>query len=65
MESPTSCRSPPITSTIRASGIEVVIEPDAGNGLRVRSVAQCQHVRSVAVTRVRGRVGNLRAVVLL
>ncbi len=49
----------PLTQTVRDSGAEVVIEPDEHNGLRVWSAAQCQHVRSVAVGRVRSHIGNI------
>lgn len=49
----------PLTSTLRASGTEVVIEPDAGNGLSGPSAAQCQHLRSVATSRVAARRGNI------
>lgn len=54
----------PLTRTIRRSGTEVVIEPDEGNGLGDPSAAQCQHVRSVATTRIHGRTGNVGPVVL-
>ena len=54
----------PLTRSIRSSGSEVVIEPDEANGLDVRSSAQCQHVRSVATTRVHDRTGNVGPVVL-
>jgi len=50
----------PLTTTIRASGTEVHVEPDAANGLDLPCAAQCQHVRAVSVTRlgeVRGNVG--------
>ena len=52
----------PLTSTVRPFESEVVLEPDAGNGLSARSSAQCQHLRSVSVGRiieVRGNVGPL------
>jgi mRNA interferase MazF len=49
----------PLTRTIRASGAEVVIEPDRRNGLHAPSAAQCQHVRSVSVARVQGQLGNI------
>lgn len=49
----------PLTSTIRDSGSEIVVEPDVHNGLTVSSAAQCQHIRSVAVSRVSARVGNV------
>ncbi|MGL5849587.1 MAG: type II toxin-antitoxin system PemK/MazF family toxin [Phycicoccus sp.] len=54
----------PLTRTIRHSGAEVVIDPDDDNLLDTRSSAQCQHVRSVATTRIHGRQGNVGAVVL-
>lgn len=54
----------PLTRTIRPSGAEVVIEPDPHNGISVQSAAQCQHVRSVAVDRVRAHRGNVGPVVL-
>lgn len=49
----------PLTRSLRQSGAEVSIDPDEGNGLETRSSAQCQHVRSVATTRVQGRRGNI------
>lgn len=49
----------PLTRTIRESAVEVVIRPDAGNQLDETSNAQCQHVRSVATSRILGRVGNV------
>lgn len=54
----------PLTRAVRDSGSEVVIEADAKNGLGDRSSAQCQHVRSVATTRVRAQAGNVGPVVL-
>jgi len=54
----------PLTRTIRDSGAEVSIAPDQANGLMAPSAAQCQHVRSVAVERVRTVVGNVGPVVL-
>lgn len=54
----------PLTSRMRQSAAEVVIEPDDGNGLAVSSSAQCQHVRSVATTRIRQRTGNVGPVAL-
>lgn len=55
----------PLTRTMRDSGAEVVIDPDDHNGLGSRSAAQCQHVRSVAVSRVSSRLGNVGPVMLL
>ena len=54
----------PLTRTIRSSSTEVLIDPDHGNRLSARSSAQCQHVRSVAITRIRHRTGNVGPVVL-
>lgn len=54
----------PLTRAVRDSGSEVVIEADAANGLGDRSSAQCQHVRSVATTRVHALTGNVGPVVL-
>lgn len=54
----------PLTRTIRESGSEVLITPDEHNGLDAVSSAQCQHIRSVATTRVSGRIGNVGQVVL-
>lgn len=49
----------PLTRTVRQSSVEVLIDPDEGNGLEARSSAQCQHVRSVATTRIHRRRGNI------
>lgn len=49
----------PLTRTVRHSGAEVIIEPDDLNRLEARSSAQCQHVRSVATTRIHERTGNI------
>lgn len=54
----------PLTRTIRSSGTEVLLDPDVENGLTAVSAAQCQHVRSVAVDRVRGVLGNVGPVAL-
>lgn len=54
----------PLTRTIRDSGSETVIEPDERNGLDAVSAAQCQHIRSVATTRVSARIGNVGPAVL-
>ncbi len=54
----------PLTRSIRRSGAEVTIDPDPFNGLAAVSAAQCQHVRSVATTRIHGRSGNVGPVVL-
>ena len=54
----------PLTRAIRTSTTEVLIDPDEDNGLAARSSAQCQHVRSVATTRIHERTGNVGPVVL-
>ncbi len=54
----------PLTPTIRTSSTEVLIDPDEDNRLVTRSSAQCQHVRSVATTRIQERTGNVGPVVL-
>lgn len=54
----------PLTRTIRPSGTEVAIDPDADNGLGAPSSAQCQHVRSVATSRIHERTGNVGPVIL-
>ena len=50
------------TSTIRAFGSDVVLDPDTINGLGVTSAAACQHLRGVSsrrILRVRGNVGSV------
>lgn len=54
----------PLTRTIRTSTTEILIETDQENRLVAPSSAQCQHVRSVATTRVQERTGNVGPVVL-
>ena len=54
----------PLTRAIRQSSTEVIIGPAEGNGLNASSSAQCQHVRSVATTRIRERTGNVGPVIL-
>jgi mRNA interferase MazF len=54
----------PLTRAIRTSTTEVLIDPDEDNGLSARSSAQCQHMRSVATTRIHERTGNVGPVVL-
>lgn len=49
----------PLTRTVRNSKSEIVIDPDAYNGLSAVSAAQCQHIRAVASTRVVERLGNV------
>lgn len=54
----------PLSSTIRRFESEVVLEPNPGNGLRVTSAAQCQHLRSVAPSRIAASLGNVGPLVL-
>lgn len=54
----------PLTRAIRTSSTEVAIEPDIDNGLVARSSAQCQHVRSVATSRIHERTGHVGPVIL-
>ncbi|MEU3847050.1 type II toxin-antitoxin system PemK/MazF family toxin [Micrococcus terreus] len=54
----------PLTRTVRASGTEVILEPDPENRLVERSAAQCQHVRSVATRRILTCDGNSGPVAL-
>ncbi len=51
----------PLTRTLRGFHAEVVIEPDADNGLSAPSAAQCQHLRAVSPRRMRGTRGNVGA----
>lgn len=61
---PNVIQAVPLTRTIRTSTTEVIIEPDEVNRLTARSSAQCQHVRSVATTRIHERTGNVGPVIL-
>jgi mRNA interferase MazF len=54
----------PLTRTIRTSSTEILIDPDEDNRLVARSSAQCQHVRSVATTRIQEGTGKVGPVVL-
>ena len=54
----------PLTRTVRDSGSEVVLEPDEHNGLGAVSAAQCQHIRSVATSRVSATIGNVGPIAL-
>ncbi len=59
---PSVIQAVPTTSQVRAFDSEVVIAPDATNGLDEPSAAQCQHIRAVSTTRVlrvRGNVGSV------
>lgn len=54
----------PLTRTLRTSGAEIAIEPGLHNGLEAVSSAQCQHVRSVATSRIHAHRGNIGPVAL-
>lgn len=54
----------PLTRTTRQSATEVIIDSDEENRLAASSSAQCQHLRSVATTRVQECTGNVGPVVL-
>jgi len=62
--SPSVVQVVPLTSTIRQFHAEVVIEPDAGNGLDAVSSAQCQHLRAVSPSRIVATRGNVGLAVL-
>lgn len=61
---PTVVQVVPLTSTIRGFHAEIVIEADRSSGLTRSSAAQCQHVRSVAPTRIVGTLGNVGPIAL-
>lgn len=54
----------PVTSTVRGFDSDVVLEVNGGSGLDRRSVAQCQHLRSVSAARAGVRRGNVGPVLL-
>ncbi len=54
----------PLSSTVRAFGSELVLEPDPANGLTEISAAQCQHLRAVSRDRISGTRGNVGPAVL-
>jgi mRNA interferase MazF len=62
--SPNVGQAVPLTSTIRGFRSEISIDP-APSGLTHPSAAQCQHMRSVATTRISGSRGNVGPVGLL
>jgi mRNA interferase MazF len=61
---PTVVQVVPLTSTIRGYDAEVLIGADAANGLGVDSAAQCQHIRSVAASRLGETLGTISPVQL-
>lgn len=54
----------PLTTTVRGSGSEVVLQPDDRNGLDQVSAAQCQHIRAVSTRRITQVGGNVGAAAL-
>ncbi|MEJ7796177.1 MAG: type II toxin-antitoxin system PemK/MazF family toxin [Nocardioides sp.] len=54
----------PLTSTIRHYTAEVLIDADGTNGLDADSAAQCQHIRSVAASRLGPTTGSISPVQL-
>lgn len=61
---PTVVQVVPLTSTMRGYGSEIPIEADVTNGLDHDSVAQCQHIRSVAASRLGPTIGAISSVQL-
>lgn len=57
--SPSVVHVVPVTSTLRRFHSEIVLAPDAHNGLAVGSAAQCQHLRAVSPRRIVGVRGNV------
>lgn len=62
---PTVVHVVPLTSRIRSAASEIIVEPDAANGLQRRSAAQCQHIRAVSTSRVERVSGNVGSAVIL
>lgn len=54
----------PLTSTLRRYKAEVRIDANTTNGLDVNSAAQCQHIRSVAASRVGDVIGAISPIEL-
>ena len=54
----------PLTTTLRVFHSEVLLDPDAENGLEAPSAAQCQHLRAVSPSRVSSVRGNVGATTL-
>lgn len=63
-QKPTVVQVVPLTSTIRGFDSEVLIEADTATGLKETSAAQCQHIRSVAASRLGQPVGAVSSVQL-
>jgi mRNA interferase MazF len=56
---PTVLHVVPLTSTVRRFDSEIVIDPDAENGLAQISAAQCQQLRAVSPSRIAATRGNV------
>lgn len=56
---PTVVQVVPLTATIRGYDSEVLIEAEDTNGLGQDSSAQCQHLRSVAASRLGPMIGTI------
>jgi mRNA interferase MazF len=57
---PTVIQVVPLTSTLRGFHTEIIIEPDADNGLdRTSAAAPCQRLRAVSPARVVDTLGNV------
>lgn len=54
----------PLTAMVRRFESEVLIEPDADNGLEQLCAAQCQHLRAVSMGRVDSTRGNVGVAIL-
>ncbi len=54
----------PLTTTLRGYDTEVMIPAEVSNGLPNDSAAQCQHVRSVAASRIGANLGSVSPVQL-
>ena len=63
-EGPSVVQVVPLTSRLRGYDAEVVVEPDADNGLDAPSAAQCQHIRAVSAGRILAGRGNVGATAL-
>ena len=63
-EGPSVVQVVPLTSRLRGYDAEVVVEPDADNGLDAPSAAQCQHIRAVSAGRILAGRRNVGATAL-
>lgn len=62
-QSPSVVQVVPVTSTVRGFWSEVPLA-SGHSGLQMASVAQCQHIRSVSVSRIATVLGQVSAVEL-